>query len=69
MKCKHNDCFTCPYPDCIIGERNIKVVDEERRKIQRVKNAERCREYYREHREEILAKKKENRRRKKGEQF
>lgn len=17
MKCKHNDCFTCPYPDCI----------------------------------------------------
>lgn len=19
MKCKHNDCFTCPYPDCIAG--------------------------------------------------
>ena len=17
VKCKHNDCFTCPYPDCI----------------------------------------------------
>lgn len=17
MKCRHNDCFTCPYPDCI----------------------------------------------------
>lgn len=19
MKCKHDDCFTCPYPDCIVG--------------------------------------------------
>lgn len=21
MKCNHNDCFTCPYPDCIKGVR------------------------------------------------
>ena len=20
MKCEHNDCFTCPYPDCISQE-------------------------------------------------
>ena len=19
MVCTHNDCFTCPYPDCILG--------------------------------------------------
>ncbi len=22
MKCNHNDCFTCPYPDCILGSKD-----------------------------------------------
>ena len=22
MKCEHNDCFTCPYPDCILSSRD-----------------------------------------------
>ena len=20
MNCEHNDCFSCPYPDCVISE-------------------------------------------------
>lgn len=23
MKCGHNDCFSCPYPDCILSETNV----------------------------------------------
>ena len=22
MKCEHNDCFACPYPDCILSSRD-----------------------------------------------
>ena len=25
MKCEHNDCFTCPYPDCVIGLHEVCV--------------------------------------------
>ena len=23
MKCSHNDCFTCPYPDCIADGKDL----------------------------------------------
>lgn len=23
-RCKHDDCFTCPYPDCIAGVTHLK---------------------------------------------
>lgn len=23
-RCKHDDCFTCPYPDCIAGSAHLK---------------------------------------------
>lgn len=23
-RCKHDDCFTCPYPDCIAGVSHLK---------------------------------------------
>jgi len=34
MRCNHNDCFTCPYPDCIadapaVSER-ARLTEEER---------------------------------------
>ena len=22
MKCEHDDCFTCPYPDCVLDVRD-----------------------------------------------
>lgn len=46
MKCKHDDCFTCPYPDCIIGSaaayKDPKKLEESRRKRQEYQK-----EYYR----------------------
>lgn len=24
QRCEHDDCFTCPYPDCIASERRIR---------------------------------------------
>ena len=36
MRCNHNDCFTCPYPDCVIGSsqayKDPAKLDEVRRK-------------------------------------
>ncbi len=33
MRCGWNDCFTCPYPDCILGEdgRKIKTAKKDKR--------------------------------------
>lgn len=28
MKCEHDDCFTCPYPDCIKGEEPRKKIPD-----------------------------------------
>ena len=25
-RCKHNDCFTCPYPDCIAGTSDMRSI-------------------------------------------
>ncbi len=36
MKCNHSDCFTCPYPDCVMGLNDAatdpKKLEERRRK-------------------------------------
>ena len=47
MKCKQEDCFKCPYEDCILdeGERPTKQRDY----------AEYQREYYQQHKEERIA--------------
>lgn len=54
MKCRHDDCFTCPYPDCVIGARDA-VVDPEKLKERREKRREYDRRYYQEHKKELSA--------------
>ena len=46
MKCNHGDCFTCPYPDCIL---------EDTDKIKQEYNPEIKRRYYQKHKAERLA--------------
>lgn len=31
MNCEHNDCFSCPYPDCVISE-SVACYSPEKRK-------------------------------------
>lgn len=48
MKCnrkKPEECFSCPYPDCI--ENKMKSYDPD-------KNKEYCRTYYQRHKEQII---------------
>lgn len=60
MICEHDDCYTCPYSDCIVTDekemhrqkkkRGRKPMDpEEKRKKKRAY----CKEYYKEHREHL----------------
>ena len=63
VKCTHNDCFTCPYKDCISDKDPVKkkrgrppIPLEEKRKHRR----ERQRKYISKHREEINEKQREN---------
>lgn len=49
MACKHDDCFTCPYPDCIASEKQL---------LGKKDNSEYLNKWYMDHREEILAKRK-----------
>lgn len=64
MKCTHNDCFSCPYPDCILPD--VKIPPESKRaklKRQQKENYEAHKEeyraralnYYYEHRDAKLA--------------
>lgn len=46
MKCEHNDCFTCPYPDCIKNSEPIKrkcgrkaLSPEEKKRRKKIYNA------------------------------
>lgn len=49
MKCDCEDCFSCPYQDCILGD------DEDRETIQKKKKkSEYDRQYYKKNRERIL---------------
>ena len=74
MKCNYNDCFTCPYPDCILGDEvpYKKMTPEEfkehRREYQRqyhlkrkAEHNKRHLEYYNEHKEEISLQRKKKR--------
>ena len=66
MKCEHNDCFTCPYPDCIVTNKQIAAQAKEhkrkpgRKKIDpeiRKQNVKRWRQdYYQQNREILLNK-------------
>ena len=66
MKCEHDNCLTCPYPDCIATDKQIAAqAKEHRRKPGRKKidpelkkeNARRWqREYYQQNKEAVLDK-------------
>lgn len=45
MKCNHNDCFTCPYPDCIMGTNDAAYKDP----VKLEKKKKRRRAYHREY--------------------
>lgn len=49
LKCEHGDCFTCPYEDCMMDGKMREKKD--RKEYQR--------QYYLEHKEEILKKRHE----------
>lgn len=65
MTCTHNDCFTCPYPDCIVegrvkyqpkkkrGRKKLspEVLAQHRREYYE-KNKEKYQEYYRKYYQE-----------------
>jgi hypothetical protein len=56
MKCTHNDCFTCPYPDCIAGAKTVpnkSVVKKDKAKIYK---SEYDRQRYQKNKDKILAK-------------
>lgn len=74
-KCGHDDCFSCPFKDCIVngveanefievtGKRGRPKLDPEEKKRRK---REFQKKYYKEHREEIMKKMKERYREKKA---
>jgi hypothetical protein len=55
-KCMHNDCFTCPYPDCISNTDPQKHKPGRKRKDPAEKarlHREKQRKWYAEHRDEV----------------
>ncbi len=57
MKCTHDDCFTCPYPDCIYDKAKVKS-DKPKRTTDR---SEYWAEYYQKNKERIKARRKKHR--------
>jgi len=51
MSCNHDDCFTCPYPDCVhdAKARRPKLTPEERKERRKAY----LRRYYMEHKENL----------------
>lgn len=45
MKCEHDDCFTCPYPDCVMGVNEV-CYDQKKIAERRAKRKEYQRQYY-----------------------
>ena len=68
MKCTHNDCFTCPYPDCILDERDA-VVDLAKLEERRRKRKEYDKQYYQLHKAKMAEKRKIAYKRKKAGKF
>lgn len=68
MKCKHGDCFTCPYEDCILGEgekptkqRNYAEYQREYYKQHTEERKAYQRKYYEKHKAELLKKRHDQR--------
>ena len=56
MKCTHDDCFTCPYPDCIIGLHEA-LYDPKKAEERKQYRKEYYRQYYQRKKAERMAKK------------
>lgn len=56
MRCNHNDCFTCPYPDCVIGLHEVNIVDKTKLEERRRKRKEYDRKRYAKKKAERMAK-------------
>lgn len=54
--CGYDDCFTCPYPDCIVDKRASKKPTEESIERRRIKSIEKSKRYYQSHKEECKEK-------------
>lgn len=54
MVCEHSDCFTCPYPDCIVDMKPSERPAPKRTPLQETRHR-----YYLAHREEYIARAKE----------
>ncbi len=70
MKCEHDNCLTCPYPDCI-SEKGPRKKPGRKALPPEIKQAHRkayCKKYYAEHREARLADSKRRYRKKKLEE-
>ena len=46
MKCNHNDCFTCPYPDCIVGTNDAAYKDPAKLEEKKKRRQGYQKEYY-----------------------
>lgn len=54
MKCGHDDCFTCPYPDCV-STALPKAVKKTPVDVKHRQRLEYYKTYYQVHKEQILA--------------
>ena len=66
MKCNHTDCFSCPHPDCILGEREHQQRTQEEVRAKRREYEKRYRE---KHKVELARKDHERYLRKKAGKF
>jgi hypothetical protein len=55
MKCNHDDCFSCPHPDCILDDKDV-VVDPVKLAEKKRKRKEYDRKYYEMHKAEMAEK-------------
>ena len=70
MNCKHYDCFTCPYDDCIedsVVQRLRKKTTEQQKSKQKKSRKAYFHDYYLAHREQMIENTKRNQAKKKGE--
>lgn len=64
FKCTHDDCFTCPYPDCIadgVDANYDPYAADAINAARRERDRKYAREYYWAHREEVLQKQRKKR--------
>lgn len=56
MRCTHDDCFTCPYPDCIAGAKTVLKQHKVEKNKKKLYKSEYDRRRYQKNKETILAK-------------